>query len=1078
MTRIRSFNEIVLSFLDYYKVAQPLLSTNVGSVTRDLVIDGPSAQFAKLYEELSAVSSFQSMAFSSGIALDRWASNIGAVRNRGSKSNGIVVMSFNSLDSDFPINKGDIVTGKNGATFTVINSQTISVVNSSTYKATATKYRADLDFNNITDQYAVEVAVESTTTGLQGNISKYSIASTTIAGIANVINAKPFSGGKSSEDDASFRGRILAIFSGANTGTETGYRNAVLADEDVIDAIVISPGDTLMTRDGTQVSIASDGTRTITSDGTGGKVDILVFGSRLQEVIDSFIYRDKSNTNDPTNTDNDYVLGQIAADVNKTVSRKRIDNLAAGVLPSQPVNNIISVSGSISGNNFIPKDVDSLGRITGNYELVKDDGAYGGSPWGFDRIRWIDSKIRDYPEDKTKLSFNSQDPLSFPDVTEVTEITQNISVTNENSRVSSSDRSSIQLSHYPITSVTRVFNVTTGERYVITSQNPDGSGSLNETGRIVISGKSLPAVSDTLQVDYVWVHTYDPYFDYDNRIGNSNPRTVTDSIDWGFSNAVRREQAILTASGSFLTATVTHPINSVISVNVFTEETATVELSTDSLVIAVSDTVENVVSVIRNSDGSELWNTNKLDGTFNGMTIYLPTDSPADLNDSVSVVYNTTDVYNADTQGSFNDTVITIVPSDTATGGTVVECNYLANISTILPSTLLPALPAIRSGNAFDTSSASGVGCQPTTHLFSGSVIVQNLRQAPSNLGLTIAGSISPGIITVSGTTMDSVLDVVFTSSRNGLTLDLSAAIKSYLGLSSKDSIPSTIRVARLAKLEKVTVSDSLEVLSVSHEYDILGYKLFDNSYVKSEAVADSDLTVTEITLPDTEGNNDNLIEVGDRLRVRFYITTSSDSENISFSKSGTLFTNKRFAIIDTVAISSGFTSGSSQLASLTIANMNQPATRTRYRGFYDYIAPKTNERITVRFNHDRIITDATLAVENTRPITSDVLVKTTQPILVDVELTIVVTDEFKNNPQIVRQNVSDIVTSTLNANQLGTVIDQSDLIDAAYTVSGVDRIRVIYFNKEGEAGSVLSIQAQKNQYLVANEVTINSESR
>ena len=45
-----------------------------------------------------------------------------------------------------------------------------------------------------------------------------------------------------------------------------------------------------------------------------GKVDILIFGSRLQEALDSFIYRDLSNTNYPTNNKNDFVLGQVAGD--------------------------------------------------------------------------------------------------------------------------------------------------------------------------------------------------------------------------------------------------------------------------------------------------------------------------------------------------------------------------------------------------------------------------------------------------------------------------------------------------------------------------------------------------------------------------------------------------------------------------------------------------------------------------------------------------------------------------------------------------------------------------------------------
>jgi hypothetical protein len=57
-------------------------------------------------------------------------------------------------------------------------------------------------------------------------------------------------------------------------------------------------------------------------------------------------------------------------------------------------------------------------------------------------------------------------------------------------------------------------------------------------------------------------------------------------------------------------------------------------------------------------------------------------------------------------------------------------------------------------------------------------------------------------------------------------------------------------------------------------------------------------------------------------------------------------------------------------------------------------------------------------------------------------------------------------------------LIDSSDLINTAYTVPGVDRARIIYFNKTGNNGSVLSIQPQKNQYTAANNISIVIEER
>src|ERR1019366_7204418 len=103
------------------------------------------------------------------------------------------------------------------------------------------------------------------------------------------------------EDDAAFRNRVLAIFSGSNVGTTLGYQNTALATGSVDAAIVVGPGNPLMTRDGTVVVVNPDGSMTIISEGSGGKVDVYILGTTLTSYTDSFIYQDKSNTNDPTN---------------------------------------------------------------------------------------------------------------------------------------------------------------------------------------------------------------------------------------------------------------------------------------------------------------------------------------------------------------------------------------------------------------------------------------------------------------------------------------------------------------------------------------------------------------------------------------------------------------------------------------------------------------------------------------------------------------------------------------------------------------------------------------------------------
>lgn len=1082
MVRSRSPSELINNRIQFYRVAQPNLNTGPGTTNRDVLIDGQATEDAKLYDEIARASQKQSPKFQIGSDIDNYLANYKEYRLKGAKAQVIALMTFDSLDSDLAIIKGSIITAKNGLNFVVVNSLTLSPVLLTSYQATASKYKADLDFLGITDQYAVEILAEATVAGTQGNISKYALISTNVTGINSVTNTSPVGNGKDAESDTQLKTRFSSLLSGANTGTSLGYKSAVISDSSVIDAVVIEPGDSLMIRDGTQVFIAEDGTRTIISEGTGGKTDIIVLGSRLQESSDSFIYKDISNTGDPTNSKNDFVLGQISGDSNKTVQRKRIDNLTKRTVPSQPINNVISVSGSLSGSAFKEKTTDSLGRISGNYELIGDTGAFAGSPWGFDKIHWISNKIQDYPEDKTKTIFNGQESVSFTDVVEFKSIQQNIVISNENSKVIASNRSLIQLFHYPCSSVTRVFNATTGERYTVENQNPNG-GSTNETGIIQISGKSLPSTSDILQVDYTWIFNYDKYFDFDDKINSTNLKDIQDNLDWGYSNLIRREQSILTTSGSFLKATVSYPISSVISVNSFISETEMVTLSSGRYVCVVGTVVKNILSIVRVSDSVELFNTAKANGSFSGFTIFFPTDSLVELNDTVQIIYNTVDVYNGANSFSFNGNDILFSPT-LASSGNIVECNYIANINNILPSTLVSNLPAIRSNNQFNVKS-SLTGYQPTLHIYNGSQISQNLRYAPSVLQLILSGGASSGTVSISGTTSIKITDIVYTISSNGLKQDLSLAIRKYFNLLSKESVPSIYKIFKIAKLEKVSVVGE-EVISSDYEFELKNYSINDASFVKYEAISNASLKSTEFLLASTPNNITNTFKIGDKARITFYLLANSQTENIYFYKQNTAYTQKKFLLVDSISISSGFNDVQSLNSTLTINNLNQPTSKSRYRVFYDYTAPKTNERITVKYNYDRLIGDLTLRLEgdpnanikSARPINGDVLIKSSNALLVDVVMNVVVLSEFETNSEIVKQNVKDVITTALQASKLGTTIDANDLVNAAYTISGVDRARVLYFNKKDIGGFVLSVTAQKNEYIFPNNITVNTEKR
>lgn len=1077
MVTYKSFNNIVLDFLDYLRLVQPSLDVKPNSVARDLFVDAPSQQLANIYDALKNVAAMQSINNLTGQDLTNYGSNYGISRQSGTKAIGTAVLTFKSITSDITISQNSIVRTRNGIPFLVVSSTTIFTSQVNALRATATRLRQQLNTAGITDEFALEVSVQAQSAGSTGNISSYSLISNNISGVSNVTNVVSFTGGTDLEDDSAFRARILATFSGANVGTSLGYRSVILNLADAIDALVIEPGDPLMTRDGTVTATDSDGNLIVSQPGTGGRVDIAVMGENLQTSTDSFVYYDQSGTGDPTNSDNDFVLGQssLTASTSLTLNSRRLSALSEGTaIPNQPVSNITSVSGSLSGTNFVEQYLDTTtGQYKGNYKLVKDTGSAGGSVFGLDKMSWTSNEIELSGESNTKGQFNSIDGLAYTDVQNISEITQDMQIVNENSTVLSSARSYVITKHTPIRTVSRVFNLTTGERYIILDQNPDGTGELNETGRIQISGSTLPTVSDILQVDYIWVYSYDQYVDFDNL----NPKDILDSaqnsVEWGYSNYIRDEsaQALLDANGNLIVSTL-YPISRVLSVNSFITETITITSSDKSIVVTTP--VTNVYNIKDNSQsGAEVYNTKNADGTFSYLTISLPTDTDAIVGDSVTVIYNLNNIAEADgyNSGLFVNNNIYILPNNAVPTGTSVKVNYVANIPSVLPNSIQIANLPI-SGDKYN--SFVGVdGYQPMLNTFSGSTVVANQRRSPSSLKLNISNiPSSGGTIRISGTTLNKVTGILTTTADS---IDLASLIRSAEGSTSLTNIS----LARVTKVQKVTTAVSGDVSSIDFEYDLINYSLNSSKWDIANAIADSSLSVTSMSLYPSTYNEEYPIVTGTKLQVTFYYAKVYDYEDLYFSRSGSLITNKRFGYISSINRVSGFQdSGGTLIGAIQIDLLNQPAINETYATSYNYTAPKSNERITINYEYNKLIVDATTAIESKRPITADVLVKAATKIEIDVTAVIIVASAFLDQSATVQQDVADAITSALTATALGTTIDSSDIINSIYSVQGVDRVRITRFNETGVLGTKLSISAEKNEYLAPGIVSVTTESR
>ena len=179
---------------------------------------------------------------------------------------------------------------------------------------------------------------------------------------------------------------------------------------------------------------------------------------------------------------------------------------------------------------------------------------------------------------------------------------------------------------------------------------------------------------------------------------------------------------------------------------------------------------------------------------------------------------------------------------------------------------------------------------------------------------------------------------------------------------------------------------------------------------------------------------------------------------------------------INKIYVSSGFKA--SQSTTVLVNSFTQPSLGARYRAIYDYKAPKQNERISIKYNYNKLIGDVTFSIEENRPINADVLAKAAESILLDITMNIVIKKENINSKATILQNLRDTLISLMNTNILGSTIDLVTLTNAAQGIAGIDRVRVLYFNKNGEQGTLNTIIAQKNKYFVSNNIVINVETR
>ena len=227
---------------------QPDADVKAGTVARNLFIDVPGRQNVDIFataERIAATQSLKNVDRFEGTELDDYAYNFSEVRLSSTYSSGYAMFSASAVVAE-PI---------------VIPSGTrVSTLATSTQNSVY--FRTTTDATISPGESSVLAPVQAESAGLNGNVGSntITIVNTPILGIQAVSNPSPTAGGRDQESDADFANRIRQLFLATDRTTYSGIRRQALAFDNVIDALVVGAGNSLLTRDG----------------GTGGKVDVYI----------------------------------------------------------------------------------------------------------------------------------------------------------------------------------------------------------------------------------------------------------------------------------------------------------------------------------------------------------------------------------------------------------------------------------------------------------------------------------------------------------------------------------------------------------------------------------------------------------------------------------------------------------------------------------------------------------------------------------------------------------------------------------------------------------------------------------
>jgi len=272
---IRDLNTIINDAVAFIQARIPALSLLVGTVARDVVIESPAQEFESTYIELDRVQRQQTLNDDTAFTddeLTNLAASFGIDRIQGTSATGTVTFrlaSFTLADGDITIPAGTEVATSTSATNPTAISFTTDVAR--TFVAAA----ASSFFNPVTNFFELTAPVTAVQLGVTGNVATNTITTfvSSVAGGLQVLNTLPTSGGTDAESNSDLLARVRAKLVGNNVGTPDGILSLVNANAQVVDSLLIRPGDPELTR-----------------DEFGNAADVVIIGEALSQVDEDRVF--------------------------------------------------------------------------------------------------------------------------------------------------------------------------------------------------------------------------------------------------------------------------------------------------------------------------------------------------------------------------------------------------------------------------------------------------------------------------------------------------------------------------------------------------------------------------------------------------------------------------------------------------------------------------------------------------------------------------------------------------------------------------------------------------------------------